>query len=61
VRHSPGDPEKEVWPGKGWEAGPSIPNHPHCRCRWIAVTQPVGEVDPEVEALARAVLEAATK
>lgn len=61
VRHSPGDPEKEVWPGKGWEAGPSIPAHPHCRCRWIAVTQPVGEVDPEVEALARAVLEAATK
>lgn len=61
VRHSPGDPQREVWPGKGWETGPMIPAHPHCRCRFIPVTQPVGEVDPEIEALAQAVIRAATR
>ncbi|MGM8838411.1 hypothetical protein [Thermus sp. 93170] len=61
VRHAPGDPREEVWPGKGWERGPTIPLHPHCRCRWIAVTQPVGEVDPEIEALAQAVIRAAER
>lgn len=61
VRHSPGDPQREVWPGKGWQVGPSIPAHPHCRCRFVAVTQPVGEVSPEIEALAQAIIAAAEK
>lgn len=61
VRHSPGDPQREVWPEKGWQDGPSIPAHPHCRCRFIAVTQPVGEVDPEIEAMAQAIIRAAQR
>lgn len=59
VRRGPGDPEREVWPGKGWEVGPTIPLHPHCRCRFLPVGGPVGEVDPEIEALAQAVIRAA--
>lgn len=61
VRHTPGDPLREVWPGKGWDVGPTIPLHPHCRCRFIAVTHPVGEVDPEIEAMAREIIAAAER
>jgi hypothetical protein len=61
VRHGSGNPKTEVWPGKDWKRGPTIPAHPHCRCRWIGVTQPVGEVSPEIEALAQEIIKAAER
>jgi hypothetical protein len=69
VRHSPGDGEAEVWPGKS-NAGrsfspkdvdgrtrspdelawPTIPLHPHCRCRWLRIAPVPAGVSDRLEA-----------
>lgn len=68
VRHQPGDPGAEVWPGKTnkgrafaprtregrvrdaeEQASPTIPLHPHCRCRWVRVAAPIPGVSSRLE------------
>ncbi len=37
--------------GAGELAGPTIPLHPNCRCRWVRVSRPTPGVSPRLEAM----------